>query len=105
MLFSDVVFHRQKRTYSVNLDDAHIMPVNPEEEHGERRGVNNTNTVSLAGLEGESCVLVKPDFRGYASRACSGLGTEILTVLREVDEGRFFRHNSSSVPLSKKKDN
>jgi len=55
-------FLDEKRTYSVDLDDAHIMAINPEEEHGQRRGVDNANTIGLARLEGKSCVLVEPNF-------------------------------------------
>ena len=89
------LFLDEKRTYSVDLDDAHIMAINPEEEHGQCRGIDNTDTISLARLEGKSCVFVEPDFRGYASGAGAGFRTEILSVLREVDKGSLFGHKMS----------
>ena len=52
----------ERRTYSIDLDDAHVMTINPEEEHGQRRGIDNPNTIGLARLEGKSCVFVEPDF-------------------------------------------
>jgi hypothetical protein len=85
----------EKRTYSVDLNDTHIMAIDPEEEHGQCRGIDNPNTIGLARLEGKSCVFVEPYFRGDASRAGAGFGTEILSVLREVDEGSLFGHKIS----------
>ena len=66
------------------------MPINPEEEHGKCRGIDNANPIGLARLEGKSCVFIEPYLRGYASRACAGFGTEVLSILRKVDEGRVF---------------
>ena len=78
------------------------MPVDPEVEHSERRGVDRTNTIGLTKFEGESCILVEPDFPGHASGAGAGLGTEILSVVREVDEGSVFGHKLS-VSLSERR--
>lgn len=75
-------------TYTVNLDDTHIVTVDPEEEHSECRCVHNAQTVGLAGLEWECRILVETDSSGGGMGARARNGSEICPVLREVDQRR-----------------
>ena len=51
--------------YAVDFDDAHVVAVNPEEESGEGRCVDDAQAVRLAGLEGEGRILVEAHGRGH----------------------------------------
>ena len=75
-------------TYAVNLNDTHIVTVDPEEEHGECRCVHNAQTVGLAGLEWECRILVETDSSGGGVGIRARNGSEICPVLREVDQRR-----------------
>lgn len=59
-------------THPVDLDDAHIMAVDPEEERRERRDVDHAQAIRLARLEGQRRVLIEP--------------AQVRRVLREVDQ-------------------
>ena len=74
-------------THAVRLDDAHIVAVDPEEEHGERGGVDDAQAVSLSGLERERRVLVEADGGRRARGRREGGGREVREVLWKVDEG------------------
>ncbi len=51
--------------YAVDFDDAHVVAVNPEEESGESRCVDDAQAVRLPGHEGECRVLVEAHGRGH----------------------------------------
>lgn len=55
------------------------MTLEPEEEHGEGRSVDDTQTVGLASLEGEGSVVVEGNLSGRVGK--------VRAVLGEVDEG------------------
>jgi len=47
--------------YTINLYNAHIMTINPEDEHSESRGVHNAEAVRLPRNEWQGGILVEPD--------------------------------------------
>ena len=80
--------HIVKGAYTVDFDDTHIVPVDPEEECRKRARVHDPQTVCLSGLEGERRVFVKANFASNRVRVGSSDGSQICTVLREVNECR-----------------
>lgn len=47
-------------THTIDLDDTHIVPINPEKEHSKGAGVDNSQTVRFPRDKVESGVLVEP---------------------------------------------
>ena len=80
----------RKRTYAVDLDDAHVVPIDPEEERGERARVHDPQAVRPAGLERQRRVLVEPDRAGDGVRARPRDGAQVGSVLGKVDERRVY---------------
>ena len=100
--------NKKSRTYTVSFDDAHLVAVNPEEEHGERGGVDDAQTVGLARLhdvcqhqrtgiyaregylEGEGGILVEADRGGDGVRVRAGDGSEVLASLCKVHQAGVY---------------
>ena len=75
-------------THPINLNDTHVMSLDPEIEHRERTRVNDTQPVSLARREGKGGVFIKSYSRGSVRRRRrrrGGNGREIAAIVREVD--------------------
>jgi hypothetical protein len=70
----------RNRAHPVNLDNAHVVPLDPEVEHRERTRVHDAQAVCSTGNKGESGVFVEAD-GGGSSR---GDGREVGAVVGEV---------------------
>lgn len=60
---------------SVSFDDTHVVTVDPEPEHCERSGVDDSQTIGSTGDEGDLGIVVEP--------------WEISAIVRKVDDGGF----------------
>ena len=79
------------------------MAVNPEEERCERRGVDDTETVGLAGLERQGRVLVEADSGGHRAWVCTSNGAEVRAILCKVDQRRVYVTRLMSRPFVQSK--
>jgi hypothetical protein len=55
-------------SYPINLDDPHIMSIDPKEEHREGTRIDDAQPVSLSWDEGQRGVFIKSDSRGSVFR-------------------------------------
>jgi len=78
-------------TCTVDFDDTHIMSVNPEIEHGKRRGVYYPKAVSLSGYEREGRVFIEACVGCHSRRGRARNRAEIRRILGKVYEGRIWK--------------
>jgi len=94
-------FTKPSPTHPINFNNLHLMPLNPEEEHGKPSRVQDAQTLCLPAFERQGRVFVEADFIGgrvcmrtrlsYVSereekKRLTGNRRQVLTVFRKVDE-------------------
>ena len=78
-------------TCTVDFDDTHIMSINPEIEHGKRRGVDYPKAVSLSGHEREGRVFIEARFGCHGGRRRARNRAEIRRILGKVHEASIWK--------------
>lgn len=72
---------RRKGSYTISFDQTHLVSIEPGVEHGERAGVDNSESVGLSSFKRDRRVLVEPG--------------KVFALVRDVDQRRVWRDNMS----------
>ena len=59
IILSNYMEVKNKGAHTIDLDDTHVVAINPEEETREGGGVQYTQTICFPGFEGESGILIE----------------------------------------------
>jgi len=77
-------------SHPINLNNRHVMTVDPEIKWSERRSIKNPQTVRLSRNKRQSCICVETHGGCGTGGMCSRFGRKVRLVLGKVNQTRVY---------------